>query len=97
MDLLTEFFKKKVKIPHFPPHICLMVFSVCVCEREREREREREGGDVTVHSRRLESKEEPSKNYTATSVAVELELWDREEGYLMLQGDTDINYNSGTL
>jgi hypothetical protein len=39
MDLLTEFFKKKVKIPHFPPHICLMVFSVCVCERERERGR----------------------------------------------------------
>ena len=91
MDLLTEFFKKKVKIPHFPTHICLMVFCVCVWERERE------GGDVTVHSWRLESKEEPCINYTATSVAVELELWDSEEGYLMLQGDTDINYNSGTL
>jgi hypothetical protein len=42
MDLLTEFFKKKVKIPHFPTHICLMVFCVCVCMRERETETERE-------------------------------------------------------
>ena len=72
----------------------LSYFFGCAWERERERER------WQIHSL-VEIKEEQCRNFT-TAVAMELDLWDREEGYLIyvlivLEGDTDVNYNGGTL